>query len=135
MSANCTGYPSSAMGAGRVGLFGTGVMARGIAALCVANGFDLVLMSASPVRAAALRDELRDGGAAASCDPRDLGECGLFLEATVEEYGPKFEALREAEPTLPAEATVASTTSSLSITTLASCLERPERMVGLHFFK
>ncbi len=119
-----------------MGLFGTGVMARGIAELCLANGFELVVRSASDHRAAAFRDELLESnqGAVVTCDPAELGRCGLLLEATAEDYQRKFDALKEADPLLPAEAVVASTTSSLSITELASTLERPERMVGLHFF-
>ena len=124
------------MGSTTIGLFGTGVMARGIAELCLANGLSVVVRSSSDERAASFRDELLSGTdvAEVSCDPRELGRCGLFLEATVEEFEPKAAALREAEPLLPPHALVASTTSSLSITALASCLERPERMVGLHFF-
>jgi 3-hydroxybutyryl-CoA dehydrogenase len=138
MESTVAGYPSGAMGsnARSVGLFGTGVMARGIAELCLANGLSLVVRSSSEERAAAFRDELVEANDAASvsCDPRDLASCDLFLEATVEEFEPKARALRKAEPQLPSDAVMASTTSSLSITALASCLERPERMVGLHFF-
>ncbi len=125
------------MGAtGQIGLFGTGVMAKGLASLCAANGFDLVVLSASPGRADALRAEVLEAnpGGGVSTDPRDLKDCSLFLEATVEEIEPKRRALTMAEPLLPPDAVVASATSSLSITELASFLEWPERMIGLHFF-
>jgi len=121
---------------GQIGLFGTGVMAKGLASLCVANGLDVVLLSGSPARAAALRAEVLEAnpGAGVSAEPAELKGCSLFLEATVEEIEPKRRALTMAEPLLPPDAVVASATSSLSITELASFLERPERMVGLHFF-
>jgi 3-hydroxybutyryl-CoA dehydrogenase len=67
-------------------------------------------------------------------DPESLRECSLFLEATVEDHRPKIEALVRAERLLSEDAVLASTTSSLSITALAACLDRPERMIGLHFF-
>ena len=118
---------------GGIGLFGTGVMARGIAALCLENGLFVVLMSASPPRAADLADSLQANGTV-STDPDDLRTCSLFLEATVEALDPKARALRVGEERLPEDAILASTTSSLSITELASCLRRPERMIGLHFF-
>jgi len=121
---------------GLIGLFGTGVMAKGIASLCAANGIDVVVLSGSPGRAGALRAEVLDVSprAGVSTDPADLMECSLFLEATVEEIEPKRRALSMAEPLLPPDAVVASATSALSITELASFLERPERMIGLHFF-
>jgi 3-hydroxybutyryl-CoA dehydrogenase len=120
----------------RVGLFGTGVMARGIGQLCLANGVEVVVRSASEDRARAAARDLREAvpEASVSTDAEDLGSCRLFLEATVEELEPKAAALREAEPMLAEDAIVASTTSSLSITELAACLRRPERMIGLHFF-
>jgi 3-hydroxybutyryl-CoA dehydrogenase len=120
--------------AGRIGIFGTGVMAKGIARLCLSNEMGVVLLSATPGRAEDAADELAGEGSRASTDPDALAGCGLFLEATVEEYEPKFAALGLAEQLLPTEAVVASTTSSLSVTELASGLERPERMIGLHFF-
>jgi 3-hydroxybutyryl-CoA dehydrogenase len=117
----------------RIGLFGTGVMARGIAELCLDNGIAVVVRSASQERAEALADSLSDKGKI-STDPADLAGCLLFLEATVEAVEPKVAALRAAEELLPPGAVVASTTSSLSITALAGGLRRPERMIGLHFF-
>jgi 3-hydroxybutyryl-CoA dehydrogenase len=120
----------------RIGLFGTGVMARGIARLCVSNGLGVVLVSATPDRAATLRDELRDDvpDADVKIGVTQLATCSFFLEATAERYEPKVRALQQAESALPRDAVLASTTSSLSITELASCLQEPERMVGLHFF-
>jgi 3-hydroxybutyryl-CoA dehydrogenase len=115
----------------RIGLFGTGVMARGIAELCLGNGIGVVVRSASPDRAEAFAASL-DGDV--STDSADLEGCGLFLEATVEAMAPKTKALCEAEAVLPPDAVFASTTSSLSITALAASLRGPERMIGLHFF-
>ncbi len=120
----------------RIGLFGTGVMARGIAALCLQNAMGVVILSGSPDRAealaASLSEQAPDG--AVSTDPTDLQGCSLFLEATVEEAESKIRALQRVEAGLPPAAVMASSTSSLSITALASALREPARMIGLHFF-
>jgi 3-hydroxybutyryl-CoA dehydrogenase len=118
---------------GRVGLFGTGVMANGIAVLCLENNLDVVLLSGSAKRAEAMAESLGDGDRV-STDPAKLAGCSMFLEATTEAVEPKARALRAAEELLPPDAVLASTTSSLSITALGAALERPERMIGLHFF-
>src|ERR1044071_9044610 len=97
MDLTVAGYPSGAMGSNAIGLFGTGVMARGIAELCLSNGISLVVRSASDERAAAFRDELVQANAAAavSRDPRELERCRLFLEATVEEVEPDRKSVVE----------------------------------------
>jgi 3-hydroxybutyryl-CoA dehydrogenase len=120
----------------RVGVFGTGVMARGIAALCLERGFDVVLASGSTQRAEALRAQLSDEapGGDVSADPSDLGACSLIVEATVEDLETKGAVLRDIEAGVGAEVVLATTTSALSITELAAGLGRPEMFVGVHFF-
>jgi 3-hydroxybutyryl-CoA dehydrogenase len=120
----------------RVGVFGTGVMATGIARLCVDAGMGVVILSADRTRADDLAASLdkRSASDRVSTDPADLGDCTFFLEATAEAMEPKTAALRLADDRLAADVVVASTTSSLSITALAAALRRPERMIGLHFF-
>ncbi|MCA1843029.1 MAG: 3-hydroxyacyl-CoA dehydrogenase family protein [Actinobacteria bacterium] len=58
----------------------------------------------------------------------------FVVEAIPEIPDAKRDLLAAAEKVLPAEALLASNTSSLSITDLASALERPERFIGMHFF-
>jgi 3-hydroxybutyryl-CoA dehydrogenase len=58
----------------------------------------------------------------------------LVVEAIPEIPDAKRDLLAAAEKVVPAEALLASNTSSLSITDLASALERPERFIGMHFF-
>jgi 3-hydroxybutyryl-CoA dehydrogenase len=119
-----------------VGIFGTGVMAGGIAALCLDHGLDLVLLSNSPDRADRLRAELLESGAGGrvSTDRVDLHECSLLVEATVEDLSLKQAVLSEVEGIVRPDAVLATTTSSLSVTELGAALLRPERLVGLHFF-
>lgn len=56
------------------------------------------------------------------------------IEAVVEKMDIKKTILAEVERQLPTDAILASNTSSLSITEMASALQRPEQMVGIHFF-
>jgi 3-hydroxybutyryl-CoA dehydrogenase len=59
---------------------------------------------------------------------------GLVIEVIYEDLEAKVQALSALEPLLPADAIVATNTSSLSVTALAGRLAHPERVVGMHFF-
>jgi 3-hydroxybutyryl-CoA dehydrogenase len=58
----------------------------------------------------------------------------LMIEAVVEDLDTKAEVFRQADETLPAQAVLASNTSSIPITSLASATDRPDRVIGMHFF-
>ena len=64
----------------------------------------------------------------------DLVPADLLIEAISENRAAKEDVFRRADALLPAEAILASNTSSIPITSLASVTERPERVVGMHFF-
>jgi 3-hydroxybutyryl-CoA dehydrogenase len=64
----------------------------------------------------------------------NFGDCGLVIEAIVEDLDTKRHLFRTLEEILAADAIIASNTSSLSITAMAAGLQRPERVVGMHFF-
>ncbi len=63
-----------------------------------------------------------------------LRECGLVIEAIVENVDRKRAAYAEVEKYVDEAAILASNTSSLCITELASATKRPDRFIGLHFF-
>jgi 3-hydroxybutyryl-CoA dehydrogenase len=58
----------------------------------------------------------------------------LLIEAITEDAAAKEELFRRADKLLPAEAILASNTSSIPITSLAAVTRRPDRVVGMHFF-
>jgi len=58
----------------------------------------------------------------------------LYVEAIVEDLPAKRELFSEVDRLAPADALLASNTSSLSITALGAATRRPERVVGMHFF-
>lgn len=64
----------------------------------------------------------------------DFADCGLVIEAIVEDLGAKQQVFRGVEAIVSAECWLASNTSSLSITAIAAACQRPERFVGIHFF-
>jgi 3-hydroxybutyryl-CoA dehydrogenase len=64
----------------------------------------------------------------------DLVPADLMVEAVVEDAEVKEDVFRRADRTLPAEAILASNTSSIPITSLAGVTQRPDRVIGMHFF-
>ena len=63
-----------------------------------------------------------------------LAQCGLVIEAILEDLEVKRGLFRQLEGLVGEGAILATNTSSLSITAIANGLARPERLVGMHFF-
>lgn len=64
----------------------------------------------------------------------ELAECGFAIEAATERLEIKRQIFRDLDRTLGPEAILASNTSSISITGLASQTGRPGKVIGMHFF-
>ena len=64
----------------------------------------------------------------------DLVPADLMIEAVVEDAGVKEELFQRADEILPPESILASNTSSIPIASLAAVTQRPERVIGMHFF-
>ena len=64
----------------------------------------------------------------------DLVPADLMIEAVIEDAAVKEDVFGRADEILPAEAVLASNTSSIPISTLAAATDRPERVIGMHFF-
>ncbi|MEO7028510.1 MAG: 3-hydroxyacyl-CoA dehydrogenase [Acidobacteriaceae bacterium] len=64
----------------------------------------------------------------------EFANCGLIIEAIVENLEAKRTLLRGLEEIVDAEALLATNTSSISITSIASGLRHPARVLGMHFF-
>jgi 3-hydroxybutyryl-CoA dehydrogenase len=58
----------------------------------------------------------------------------LMVEAVIEDADVKLDVFRRADATLPPEAVLASNTSSIPISSLAAGTQRPDRVIGMHFF-
>src|SRR5215471_8002594 len=64
----------------------------------------------------------------------DLVAADLMIEAVIEDAAVKEDVFHRADETLPAEAVLASNTSSIPISTLAAATGRPDSVIGMHFF-
>ena len=138
-----------------VAIIGAGQMGQGIALVVAAGGYDVVIHDADPARlplavgevAASLarkvaRNLLDQGAADAALkrittepDLARLGSTDLVIEAATEDEAVKKSIFQALTPHLAPNTLLASNTSSISITRLASATDRPERFVGLHFMK
>ncbi|MDN5724919.1 MAG: 3-hydroxyacyl-CoA dehydrogenase NAD-binding domain-containing protein [Propionibacteriales bacterium] len=70
----------------------------------------------------------------ATTDQSDFADCDFVIEAVFEEMKVKKQVFAGLEKVVSDECVLATNTSSLSITEMASELEHPERVVGFHFF-
>ena len=127
---------------------GAGQMGAGIAQVVAASGRRVSLYDAAPGAVErgleAMRKSLARLAEKGGADPDevlarvhpvdDLVSADLMIEAVVEDAAVKEDVFRRADATLPAEAILASNTSSIPITSLAAATGRPERVIGMHFF-
>lgn len=67
-------------------------------------------------------------------DWNDFADCDFIIEAVFEEMPIKQDVFAQAEEVISPTCILATNTSSLSITEMASKLKHPERVVGFHFF-
>ncbi|TFD66560.1 3-hydroxyacyl-CoA dehydrogenase family protein [Cryobacterium ruanii] len=137
----------------RVGVLGGGRMGAGIAHAFLLAGAHVALVERNDTEAAAARERVLRAvdasitrGATGETRPElesrlavgaDFGlfaDRELVVEAVPEVRALKIEALQKVEAQLPADAALASNTSSISIDDLADELARPARFLGLHFF-
>lgn len=136
------------------GVVGAGVMGSGIAEVLASAGLDVWLMDGEPGKAAAALEQIasrrRARAAAGKADPaaveellsrikpidelKGLAGADLVVEAIVERIEPKQELVRALEKILRLQAIIATNTSSLSVSGIATAAERPERVAGYHFF-
>lgn len=64
----------------------------------------------------------------------DVVPADLMVEAVVEDADVKLDVFRRADAVLPPEAVLASNTSSIPISSLAAATQRPDKVIGMHFF-
>jgi 3-hydroxybutyryl-CoA dehydrogenase len=138
----------------KAGVIGAGTMGNGIAQACATSGVPVVMLDVDQravdrglaaiagsldrlikkdKMTSAQKDEAL-GRVRATTSYDDLSDCDLVIEAAPENLDLKLRILREAEKRLPGGGILASNTSSISITTMAAAVSRPDAFVGLHFF-
>ncbi len=137
-----------------VGVLGTGTMASGIAEVSAKAGFDVVVRGRSQAKAEAVvakvaksLQRMVDKGRMTEEDMvstlarfkpteqmSDFAECDIVIEAVAEDLEIKRGLFTELAPILKPEAVLSTTTSSLPVIDCAMATDRPDRVVGLHFF-
>ncbi len=138
-----------------VSIVGAGQMGVGIAHAVALGGYAVTLYDVAPDRlpmaqaaiAASLARQIQRGAIdQAAADAalsritttstlKDAAGSDLIIEAAVEDEAVKKAILADLVPHLGPDTILASNTSSISITRLASATDRPERFIGLHFMK
>jgi len=129
-------------------------MGAGIAQVCVQAGFETIGREVSDdlgergrstidhylsrgVEKARLSQQDKDAALARLTLVTDLGElagCDLVIEAVIEDLATKHTVFKELDEIVGAGAILATNTSALSVTEIATATNRPERVVGMHFF-
>jgi 3-hydroxybutyryl-CoA dehydrogenase len=147
--------PSSALEAGSVvAVIGSGAMGAGIAQVAAAAGHPVKLFDTRPdaVEQAIAdigkaygrqveKERLSAAAAQAACarlqpvaDLREVSDAALVIEAIVENLDAKRALFAELEGIVGDGCILATNTSSISVTAIAARLQRPRRLVGMHFF-
>ncbi|HLI12277.1 MAG TPA: 3-hydroxybutyryl-CoA dehydrogenase [Alphaproteobacteria bacterium] len=141
------------MAIGKIGVIGAGQMGNGIAHVCAMAGHDVRLGDVSEeALAKALQTIERNMARQVSrgivseeqkqaalkriktgTGFEQFADCDLVIESATENLNVKSEILRSLCPILRKDALVASNTSSISITRLASLTDRPSKFMGMHF--
>ena len=137
-----------------IGIVGAGAMGSGIAQIASQAGHEVVLfdlsqeaLTSSSSKLQKVMTRLIEKGKVTSDEAiaiqeriirttivTSLKDCDLIIEAVVEDLEVKKRVFKSIEEIASKEAIIASNTSSLSITSLASFCAHPDRVVGLHFF-
>jgi 3-hydroxybutyryl-CoA dehydrogenase len=137
----------------KVGVIGSGQMGNGIAHVAALAGFDVILndLSSDQLKSAMaiingnlsrqvskkiITEEAREQALARIGQTETLeglADCDLVIETAVEKEEVKRKIFNTLCTALKPEAIIASNTSSISITRLASSTDRPERFIGIHF--
>jgi 3-hydroxybutyryl-CoA dehydrogenase len=137
-----------------VGVVGAGTMGNGIAHVFARSGYDVILCdikqefldrALSTIGKNLEREVAKEKISAAdrdaalkhirpAADRAALTGCDFVLEAATEKFDIKAELFRWLNASLKPEVILASNTSSISITKLAALTNRPDKVIGMHFF-
>jgi 3-hydroxybutyryl-CoA dehydrogenase len=138
----------------KVGVVGLGTMGAGIAQVCVQAGVETVGREVSDelgerarariehylgrgVEKGRLSGEEKEAALTrltTTTNLADLAPCDLVIEAIVEDLDAKRGLFQELDRVVGTDTVLATNTSALSVTAVAAATDRPERVVGMHFF-
>lgn len=139
---------------GTVGVVGCGLMGSGITEACARAGYDVVVLEVSQdlldkglnrikgsldkavARGKASQEQVDQalGRIRGTLDLNDFSRCDLVVEAAMENMVTKKQLFAQLDKILPPHAILASNTSSLCVTEMASVTGRGDKVLGIHFF-
>ncbi len=137
----------------RIGVVGAGTMGQGIAEMLAVKGMEVFLVEITPEKleqawdniVVSLDKQIEKWAITVTekklilskihkaYDIAELSECDMIIEAVTEDIDVKKEVFQELDAVCGPDVILASNTSTLSLTELASLTVRPERVIGLHF--
>ncbi len=137
----------------RIGVLGAGTMGNGIAQVAAQSGYEVVMRDieqrfidggmesikknlSKGVKKGRITEEQMETTLSRikpTLDMGDLSGSDLVIEAVIEDAELKKSAFREIDELCGDHVIIATKTSSISITDLASAMERPEKFIGMHF--
>jgi 3-hydroxybutyryl-CoA dehydrogenase len=137
-----------------IGVVGAGTMGSGIANLAALSGFNVILVDVEDhvlQKARSRMESFMDKSIAkgkitpkqkheamekvrGSTDLREMKHADVVIEAVIENMDVKKEVFSKLDQIAPEHAILATNTSSMSITEIASATNRPNQVVGMHFF-
>ena len=137
-----------------IGIIGAGTMGSGISQVAALTGYDIVMQDVSEdatnrgigaidkslqrlVDREKITADAKDAAIRkirTTTNLSDLADCDLVIEAATENMDLKLDLFEEIDKVSHPETIIASNTSSLSLTKLASVSNRPDKVIGMHFF-
>ena len=138
----------------KIGVLGTGTMGAGIIQVLAQNGYEVVMRArressvekglatvkknldkmVAKEKMTAEEAEAVFGRITGSTDINIIADADLVIEAATEDMEAKKALFAELDKLCKPETIIATNTSSLSITEIAAATERPDRVIGMHFF-
>lgn len=137
-----------------IGIVGSGAMGSGIAQVAAAAGHQTIIYDTNTVALEKAKNNLNSSLVKLvekqkiskdkadsilsltqfTATIQDLKNCSLIIEAIIENIDVKQSVFKELESFTSNKCILASNTSSLSITSIASVCNKPEKVIGIHFF-
>lgn len=137
-----------------IGVIGAGIMGRGIAQIAATTGLNVTLVDVGERAVKNALDAVEGNltrlvgkGKMTAAEKEtalrlihgttayeDLKTVDVVIEAATENFDTKVKILKQVDALVRAEAIIASNTSSISITKLASAVSHPDHVIGMHFF-
>lgn len=138
----------------RIGIIGAGIMGAGLTQLAAQNGYEVILVDTSQEKLDSAMGRITAGlergvqrgifeasvkdhalqGIKTAINLEEGAQAPLVIENIWEEQHAKEELLQKLDQMAPPETILASNTSTIPITELATATKRPDKVIGMHFF-